>query len=378
MNNLVNRTISQKIKDALFKDKVVIVYGARQVGKTTLVKQILQQFPQKSLYLNCDEPDIRQALTDRTSTELKQFLGDSDLVVLDEAQRVKNIGLTLKLLIDNYPRMQVMATGSSSFDLSNEISEPLTGRKKEFHLFPFSIEELQSIYSNMEINRILEDRMIMGMYPEVIEGGPEAGDKLKNLSQSYTYKDVLQYQNIKNPEVLVTLLQALALQVGSEVSYNELAETTGVNKKTVESYIQILEKAFVIFRLRPFSRNLRNELKKLRKIYFYDNGVRNALINNFNPLNLRGDKGALWENFMISERVKYNSNNFRNVNHYFWRTWGGKEIDLVEESEGGLHGYELKFNKDSKIPKEWKEAYPDSNFGVVNKNNYFDFISSKI
>lgn len=236
-------------------------------------------------------------MTDKTSTELKAFLGDKKLIIIDEAQRVKNIGITLKLLIDNFPKMQIIATGSSSFDLSNEISEPLTGRKNEFHLYPFSIEEISQKYSKIETNRLLERRMIYGMYPEAVKGGEDLVKNLKSLAQSYVYKDILQYQNIKNPESLVKLLQALALQLGNEVSYNELAGLTGLDKNTVSNYIQILEKAFIIFRLSPFSRNLRKELKKLRKIYFYDTGIRNALIGNFNPLDLRTDAGALWKTF---------------------------------------------------------------------------------
>jgi predicted AAA+ superfamily ATPase len=353
----------------------VIIYGARQVGKTTLAKEIQKRYLKDSAYFNCDEMDIRQALTGKTSTELKAFLGNAKLIILDEAQRVKNIGLTLKLLADNFPRMQIIATGSSSFELSNEIAEPLTGRKTEFYLYPFSIEELKTIYSELEINRILERRIVFGMYPEIVQNGTDAEEQLKSLARSYTYKDILQYQNIKNPEVLEKLIQALALQIGCEVSYNELANLVGVDKNTVASYIQILEKAFIIFRLRPFSRNLRNELKKLRKIYFYDTGIRNALINNLNPLELRQDTGALWENFMISERIKYNNNNKRDVNIYFWRTLAKQEVDYIEESRGSLAGAEFKWKKDKfKIPKAFSDAYPGSAVELVNRENYAKFV----
>ncbi|MBU3942958.1 ATP-binding protein, partial [Patescibacteria group bacterium] len=288
---LIKRTIQKNIEKNLFKGKIIIIYGSRQVGKTTLVKEILKKYPKNSEYFNCDEPDIRQALTDKTSTEIKSFLGNKKIIVLDEAQRVKNIGLSLKLIIDNFSDIQIIATGSSSFDLSNKIKEPLTGRKIEFYLYPISVKELKSVYSALEINRLMEERMIFGMYPDIILNREDKEQRLKELSFSYLYKDALAYQNIKNPEVLEKLLQALALQISNEVSYNELAETVGVDKNTIANHIQILEKAFVIFRLRPFSRNLRNELKKMRKIYFYDTGVRNALINNFNPVNLRQDKG---------------------------------------------------------------------------------------
>jgi predicted AAA+ superfamily ATPase len=331
---IIKRTIQYAIEKNLFKNKIVIIYGARQVGKTTLVKEILKKYPKNSEYYNCDEIDIRQALTDKTSTELRAFFAGKKLVILDEAQRVKNIGLTLKIIVDNFPDIQIIATGSSSFDLSNEISEPLTGRKFEFYLYPFSTQELESVYSSLELKRLLERRIIYGMYPDVILKEGDAAINLKTLVLSYTYKDILQYQNIKSPEILEKLLQALALQVGNEVSYNELAELVGVDKNTVSNYIQILEKAFIIFRLSPFSRNLRNELKKLRKVYFYDTGIRNALINNLNPISLRQDVGALWENFMISEKIKQNNNLGISANTYFWRTTNGKEIDYIEDSGG--------------------------------------------
>lgn len=376
---LVNRKIQASIEKSLFKGKIVIIYGARQVGKTTLAREIMKNHQENSIYLNCDEIDVRQALTDKTSTELKEFLGNYKLVILDEAQRVKNIGLTLKLIVDNFPKTQIIATGSSSFDLSNEIAEPLTGRKREYFLYPLSMEELSLVYSELEINRILEKKIIFGMYPEMIaHHGSEPEKQLKDLAQSYAYKDVLQYQDIKNPEILEKLLQALALQVGNEVSYNELASLVGINKNTVASYIRILEKAFIIFRLGPLSRNLRNELKKLRKIYFYDTGIRNALINNFNPLHLRQDAGALWENFMISERVKYCNNNGRNINMYFWRTREKQEIDYVEEYKGALRGFEFKWKKSKlKIPRLFLEAYSGSEVSLVSSENYQEFVGLK-
>lgn len=371
---IIKRKIQENIENNLFKGKIIIIYGARQTGKTTLVQEIQKKYPNDSYYLNCDEPDIREALTDKTSTEIKDFFGGKKLIIIDEAQRVKNIGLTLKLIADNFPSCQIIATGSSSFDLSNKISEPLTGRKIEYFLYPFSLEELRTIYSDLEINRLLERRLVFGMYPEIVLNG-DAERKIKDIAKSYTYKDILQYQNIKNPEALEKLLQALALQIGNEVSYNELANTVSVEKNTIINYLRILEKAFIIFKLPPFSRNLRNELKKLRKIYFFDTGIRNALINNFNPLNLRQDTGALWENFIISERIKYNNNHNLNKNIYFWRTRQKQEIDYLEESGGRLAAFEFKWRKEKlKKFKTFLAAYPGSTIELVNRDNFKKFI----
>lgn len=372
----IKRTIKKNIESRLFKNKALIIYGARQVGKTTLIKEIQKKYSDVSIYLNCDEPDIREVFTNATSTEIKAFIGDKKLVFLDEAQRVKNIGLSLKLMVDNFPGIQVVATGSSSFDLSNQIKEPLTGRKWEFHLHPFSLKELEQRYSGLELQRLLEERIILGMYPEVVlKGQKEAKESLKSITQSYLYKDVLQYRKIKSPEILEKLLQALALQIGSEVSYNELANIVGADKKTVASYIQILEKAFVIFRLKPFSRNLRKELTKLRKVYFFDTGIRNTLINNFNPFHLRQDIGALWENFLISERLKFNGNRGENTNIYFWRTHQQQRIDYIEEAAGKLFGFEFKWKGSSfRPPKIFLNTYPSSAVKMVTKENFKGFI----
>jgi len=368
----LERKIQKDIEKQLFKGKAIIIYGARQVGKTTLVK-MLQKNYENSLYINCDEIDVREALQDKTSTELKSFFNNNNLIIIDEAQRVKNIGLTIKLIVDNYPEIQIIATGSSSFELSGEIKEPLTGRKYEYFLYPFSYEELLQLHNKVELKRLLETRIIYGMYPDIIRNNNIS--ELKLLADSYLYKDIFQFQNIKNPELLIKLLQALALQIGNEVSYNELASIVGVDKNTIINYINILEKACIVFCLRPFSRNLRNELKKMRKIYFYDTGIRNALINNFNLLSLRDDTGALFENFMIAERVKYNSNNHLNKNIYFWRTHTQKEIDYIEEYSGQLNGFEFKFSKqDLKVPKEFLENYEKSTIELVNKNNYEKFL----
>ncbi|MDD3285801.1 MAG: ATP-binding protein [Patescibacteria group bacterium] len=372
---MIYREITKAVQESLFKGKVIIVYGPRQSGKTTLVKNLMAQYADDYVYLNCDEVDVRLALSDKTSTELQSFIGTKRLVVIDEAQRVENIGLTLKLLVDNFPEMQILATGSSSFELSNRISEPLTGRKKEFFLFPFSVGELSASSSLTEVKRRLDDFLIFGLYPAVVDSGADRVEIVRELATSYSYKDVLAYQDIRRPELLEKLLQALALQIGNEVSYTELAGLLGVNKVTVESYVRILEQAYIIFRVGPFSRNIRNELKKKRKIYFYDLGLRNALINNFNPLSLRQDVGALWENFLIVERLK----RMRNVgifnNIYFWRTTAGREIDYLEDNGGILSGYEFKWSKANfSAPKEFLANYKGSSVKLINRDNYLDFI----
>ncbi len=371
------RLIQDNIEKKLFKGKAIIIYGARQVGKTTLVKKIQEKYIKNSLYLNADEPDIRYSFENKTSTEIKKIIGNNTFLIIDEAQRINNIGLTLKLIIDNFPLVQVIATGSSSFELSNSISEPLTGRKFEFHLYPLSISEILEKKTKIEINRLLEDMLRFGMYPDIISGSNlDAQIKIEEIASSYLFKDILQFQNIRNSEVLTKLLQALALQIGNEVSYNELANLLNIDKDTVSRYIQILEKAFIIFSLKPYSRNLRKEIGKLRKIYFYDLGIRNAIIKNFNILSLRQDIGALWENFIISERIKYNNNRERNINNYFWRTYDKKEIDYIEDVSGRLEGFEIKYTSDKfKKYVEFLDTYKDSSITLINKDNFLSFLS---
>ena len=373
---IIKRIIQEKIENVLFKGRIIIVYGARQVGKTTLIREIQKKFKDQSVYFNCDEPDIREAFTDRSSTELKNLIRNKTLLFIDEAQRVRNIGVTLKLINDNFRKVQIIATGSSSFDLSNEIAEPLTGRKFEFIIYPFSISELKEIYSPLEIDRLLQRWIIKGMYPDVVLNTENSDMILKDITRSYLFRDVLQYQNIKNPDLLNRLLQALALQIGNEVSYNELSNLISLDKKTIAGYVELLEKAFIIFRLRPFSRNLRNELTKLKKIYFFDTGIRNTLINNYNPLDLRNDTGNLWENFLISERIKANNNNCIDANSYFWRTHQQHEIDYLEERAAKLDAFEIKWNKTrpGKGKDLFTSTYKGSEFRLINNKNYADFI----
>ncbi len=373
---MLTRQIEDRVRDRLFKGRAIIIYGARQVGKTTLLHMLQQKVPHNSLFLNCDEPDIPPRLTDVTSTELRELVSGYDIVFIDEAQRVKNIGITLKLFVDEIPEVQVIASGSSSLELSNEVIEPLTGRKYQFQLYPFSLSEMSQSVNRTEINRLLEERIIFGMYPEITQTPKDSESLLKEISSSYLYKDVLQFQDIRKPQILDKLLQSLALQMGNEVSYNELASSVGVSKETVRSYIDLLEKCFVIFRLGPFSRNLRKELQKMRKIYFWDTGIRNALIRNLNPLDLRQDKGALWESFVISERLKHLRNNGTDPAAHFWRTHQQQEIDYLEEMSGQLNAYEIKWNPDKKVhfPKSFTNGYPDAETSLVNRDNFWNFV----
>lgn len=378
----IQRSIGNEIKKNLFKGKIIIIYGPRQVGKTTLVKKILEDISDTpSLYLNCDEGDVQKLFRDAlTSTQLKQIIGDKKVVVLDEAQRIKDIGMKLKLLIDNFQNQQILATGSSSFELASEVIEPLTGRNIQFLLYPISLAELGGIWNPLEVDRHLETLLIFGSYPAVVEAGSfeEKRSIIKQISQDYLYKDILKFQNLKSSEIVEKLLAALALQVGKEVSYSELASLVGVSKQTIAGYIDILEKAFVLFKLKPFSRNLRKELGKLHKIYFWDLGVRNALINNFNPLSLRGDAGELWEGFVIGEKRKQQYSIDKRVSSYFWRTYDQQEIDLIEEKEDHLFAYEVKWKKPRvKPPKSWRDTYKNSTWISITPQNYLQLFLPK-
>ncbi len=375
----LTRAIESDIKQELFKQQIIALYGPRQVGKTTLVQQILKDYPNDSLYINCDEGDYRRLLNEaETSSQLKQIIGNYRLIILDEAQRIKDMGLKLKLLIDTFPKQQIVATGSSSFDLGQEIKEPLTGRMMEFWLYPFSIPELLKNLSAIQINRQLESLLIFGAYPKVFQAISLQDKKtnLQKIAQNYLYKDILKFESIKGSEKIQKLLEALALQLGNEVSYPELASLVGISKETVSRYIEILEKAFIIFKLRPFSRNLRKELAKLHKIYFWDAGIRNTLINNFNQLSLRSDKGALWENFIVSEKAKQQNNIAKKTPLYFWRTYDQQEIDLVVEEAGKLSAYEIKWQKERpSAPRAWQKGYPGAGWQVIHQENYLELIS---
>jgi predicted AAA+ superfamily ATPase len=374
---MIKRIIQEAILADFSRKKVIVLMGARQVGKTTLLSG-LHMAHDRVLTLNCDNLDDSLLLEERTATELSNLFSGYDIAFIDEAQRVKNIGLTLKMIGDLKLNTQVVVTGSSSLDMANEINEPATGRTIEHKLFPFSLQELSADSSDREERRMLETRMIYGLYPEVVTVPADAKRTLMMLTNNYLYKDLLSYKGMKKPDVLQKLVRALALQVGSEVSYNELSNLLGIDKETVESYINLLEKCFVVFRLDSFSRNLRNEIKKGKKVYFYDNGVRNAVISNFAPLELRSDAGVLWENLMVSERIKRNAYNNSYAQLYFWRTHGQQEIDLIEEEDGLLNTFEFKWNSKSKPvqPKSFKEAYPHSSYRIITPDDFWTFVTT--
>ena len=378
----IQRDLRVVLESKIGKGKVLLLIGPRQVGKTTLLKNILTSVSseKKVQFLNCDESDVRQFLSEANSAKLKSFVGNSDFIVIDEAQRVKDIGLTIKLIHDSFPNVQLAVTGSSSLDLSNSINEPLTGRKFEYNLFPFSTNELVNHTSMLEEMRLLKNRLVYGFYPDVVNNPGEEKEILTNIVNSYLYKDVFEFQDIRKSSVIEKLVQALALQVGSEVSFNELGNLLGIDTVTVQRYVDLLEKAYVIFHIRSFSRNVRNELKKSIKIYFYDNGVRNSVISNFSPVDLRSDIGALWENFLISERIKNNAYHNKNAKYYFWRTTQKQEIDFIEEVEQNLFAYEFKYNPkkaNSKCPLTFSNNYPNVPFDVITSENYMDFVVHK-
>ena len=373
---MIQRILLKVIQAELFKGKIIIINGPRQVGKTTLLDMIANGINQDVKLLDCDEPDIRKGLSNCTSTELKHLIGEAQVIMIDEAQRVKNIGITLKLIQDKIKGVQVIVTGSSALELSNKINEPLTGRKFEYLLMPISTTEMIRHTDLLTEKRLLEARLLYGMYPEVINHPGNKRKILSNLAGSYLYKDIFSFQDVRKPEIIESLLEALALQIGSEVSYHELGNNLGIDQLTVRRYIDLLEKTFVVFRLRAFSRNVRNEIKKSRKIYFYDNGIRNALISNFNSFELRGDKGALWENFLVSERKKWLNNKTLDTQCFFWRTTQQQEIDYIEIRDGLIDAYEFKWKekRNTKFPVTFTKSYPNAKTFLINPENYFSFI----
>lgn len=371
---MIQRTLFDVVVKHL--GKAIIILGPRQTGKTTLLNEVAKSLGDY-LLLDADDPLVRNQLENANTSQLKQIIGNHRTVFIDEAQRVKNIGLTLKIITDQLKGVQLLVSGSSALELANEINEPLTGRKWEYMLYPISWQEFTINTGYLQSLQQIENRLVYGMYPEVINHTGMEKEVLKQLSGSYLYKDLLSYQGIRKPEIIEKLLQALALQIGNEVSYSELALLLKIDSKTVASYIDLLEKVFIIFRLSPFSRNLRNEISTNRKIYFYDNGIRNALIANYNPLSLREDTGALWENFLISERMKYLHYKSVYANRFFWRTKQQQEIDYIEERDGKLYAFEFKWNavKKVKFSKTFTGEYKNVETKVINRENFNEFIN---
>ncbi|MBW1715493.1 MAG: ATP-binding protein [Deltaproteobacteria bacterium] len=367
----------ENLQQLVTPGKVVVIYGARRVGKTTLVKKYLEGTGAKVLFVDGDDVVVREYLQSQSINKLRDFVGDHSLLVVDEAQHIEKIGLNLKIIVDHIPTVQVIATGSSSFDLAKDVGEPLTGRRFVLTLFPLAQMEISNIESPHEIKANLESRLIYGSYPEIVNMRSNAGreEYLREIISSYLFKDMLALEGVRHANKLIKLLQLLAFQIGKQVSLTEVGTQLGMSKNTVERYLDLLEKVFVIYRLRGFSRNLRKEITKNQRCYFLDTGIRNALIQNFNPLAIRNDLGELWENYIITERLKKREYLRQTANAYFWRTYDKKEIDLVEEQRGSLFGYEMKWKSlPPKPPRQWLASYPDAHYEVVHSENYLAFI----
>lgn len=370
---MIERTIDERIRPKLNRGKAIILVGPRQVGKTTLIKNFIED--EDYLFFDGDDPSVRSLLDTPNTDQIKSILKKKKIIFIDEAQRINNIGLTVKIIVDQLKDIQVWISGSSSFYLYDEFNESLTGRKWEYKLFPISWEEFENHVGYLSAERQLEDRLVYGMYPEVLNNPGEEIQVLKELVSSYLYKDILAYGGVKKPEVLDKLVKALALQVGSEVNYNELSQLVSIDRNTIERYISILEKGYVIFKLPSFSKNVRNEIKKGKKIYFYDNGIRNMIIGSMNNIQLRTDVGALWENFLVAERLKQIEYKFILANSYFWRTAQQQEIDYVEEINQKLTAYEFKWNpaKKAKVSKTFINNY-NAEAKLINRENFRDFV----
>ncbi|MCB2221167.1 MAG: ATP-binding protein [Bacteroidetes bacterium] len=375
----INRAIRAAFLAKLQPNKVNVLLGARRTGKTLFLKKLVKNdIEEPFLFLNGEDISTSAILSERTVANYKRLLGEKRLLILDEAQKVPDIGLILKLMVDHIDGIKIIATGSSVFDLTNKLGEPLTGRKFTFHLFPIAQMEISESENLIETKSNMEERLIYGSYPEVItlQGNQEKASYLTEIVNAYLLKDILEVDGVRNSAKMFNLLRLIAFQTGKEVSLDELGKQLGISRNTVEKYLDLLTKVFVVYKLPGFSRNLRKEIVKTNRWYFVDNGIRNALISNFNSINLRADTGELWENYVLSERMKYQSYHRILVNNYFWRTYQRQEIDWVEEREGKLFAYEVKWSphKKTKIPSAWAQAYPDSRFEVITPNNYLDWI----
>jgi hypothetical protein len=373
---MVPRLIESEIANRLFKGKAILIFGPRQCGKTTLVESLLKKLSKRTLYLNGDEFPTRERLEKPGLSKLQSLIGNSEILFIDEAQKINDIGDVIKIITDKIRNVQVIATGSSAFELANRLNEALTGRKYEYLLLPFSFSEMAEYTSVFEEQKCLEHRMIYGSYPEVITKKEEAKEIIKLIAGSYLFKDIFSFDSVRNHSLIEKLIKSIALQIGNEVSINELSRHIGANHKTVEKYLNVLEKAYIIHKLSSLSGNVRNEIRKGKKYYFYDTGIRNAIIGNFNPLSLRTDAGFLWENFIISERIKFNLYNNIDAKYYFWRTKQQQEIDFIEERNGILSAYEFKWNIKAKlnISETFTKNYKINQIGLITPANYIDFI----
>lgn len=367
----------ERLKRRVAPGKVVVIYGPRRTGKTTLIKHFLDG-QEDYLLVNGEDLQTQEELSSQSISKLKGFVGEKKLLVIDEAQNIPQVGLNLKLIVDHIPDVMVIATGSSSFDLARQVGEPLTGRRRVLNLFPLSQMELDQVENGAERKARLDSRLIYGSYPETVlsPSDAERSEYLRELVSSYLYKDILAVDGVKKSQKMIQLLQLIAHQVGKEVSYNELGTQLGMSKNTVERYLNLLEQVFVLVNIRGLSRNLRSEVTRTSRYYFYDLGIRNALINNFNSLGKRNDVGALWENYLVMERLKKQEYHRISSNNFFWRTYEQQEIDWVEEREGNLFGFEFKWKKTRvRPPKQWVEAYPEASFELISQDNYLDFIT---
>ncbi|MEJ7821687.1 MAG: ATP-binding protein [Chitinophagaceae bacterium] len=377
--NIVKRAIEGQLEDLLSKNKVLLVLGTRRVGKTFLINAIHKNYNNPVVILNGEDFDVQELLKKRTAANYKRIIGSAKLLVLDEAQVIPEIGKILKFMIDSIPGLTILATGSSSFDLLNKAGEPLTGRQIQFNLYPLSQLELQETETYLETVQNLEERLVYGSYPELLQlkTYTEKSAYLQQLIQSYLLKDILAFEGIRQSDKIIRLLRLIAYQVGSEVSYNELAGQLGMSKNTVENYLDLLSKVFIIYRLPAYSTNQRKEVSKSSKWYFFDNGIRNAIINDFRLPELRNDIGTLWENYIISERIKRNSYLKESVQHHFWRNYNQQEVDLIEIKEGKTSAYEFKYSpaKKVKVPAAFATAYPESSFKRISRDNYLDWIT---
>ncbi|HRZ42302.1 MAG TPA: ATP-binding protein [Bacteroidales bacterium] len=379
MNPFINRAIRKQFLDRLLPNKVLVLLGARRVGKTLFLKNIAgNDFSEPYLWMNGEDLVARSQLAVRSVEHYRSLVGHHKILIIDEAQKVPYIGLILKLMVDHLEGLKIIATGSSVFDLSNKLGEPLTGRKYTFYLYPFAQMELTPYENRIETRARLEERLVYGTYPELtgLQGLTAKAEYLFELVNAYLLKDILEFDGVRNSDKLVKLLRLIAYQTGKEVSLEELGRQLGLSRNTVEKYLDLLSKVFVIYRISGFSRNLRSEISKSHRWYFYDNGIRNALINNFNPLSIRNDMGELWESYVLTERIKYQQYTGKHTNNYFWRTYQQQEIDWIEESSGRIEAYEVKWNpgKNSKPPSAWRTSYPESSFRMITPENYLEWV----